>query len=175
MTFPVSILFLLMMAGCGSTGEGDTDMALSREEFPDQESWNATIVLTREGKKRAVVRSGHLAKYEESREVILDEKVDTDFFSVDEKHMSNVKSDRALVFEATDNLLAVGNVVVASDSGVTLYTDSLFWDSKAGQVTTEDTVMMTTEAMDTLYGVGFESNVDLTRWKIHQPWGVTER
>ena len=26
---------------------------------------------------------------------------------------------------------------------------------------------------DTLYGIGFESNVDLTHWKIKKPWGVS--
>ncbi|MEE9166345.1 MAG: LPS export ABC transporter periplasmic protein LptC [Candidatus Neomarinimicrobiota bacterium] len=168
-------LFLMVIAGCGNTGDTETALTLSREELPDQETWNPTIVLTREGRKRAVVRSGHLAKYEDRREVILDEKVDTDFYSVDEEHMSNVKSDRALVFEASDNLLAIGNVVVVSDSGVTLYTDSLFWDHKKGQIATQDTIMLTTESMDTLYGIGFESNVDLTHWKIHKPWGVADR
>ena len=26
---------------------------------------------------------------------------------------------------------------------------------------------------DTLYGIGFESNADLTHWKIKKPWGVS--
>lgn len=171
----VASALVIFMAGCGNSGDTGNVMTLSREELPDQESWNPTIVLTRDGRKRAVVRSGHLAKYENRREVVLDEKVDTDFYSVDERHMSNVKSDKALVFEATDNLLAIGGVIVVSDSGVTLYTDSLFWDNRAERITTQDTVMLTTESMDTLYGIGFESNVDLTHWKIHRPWGVTER
>jgi hypothetical protein len=35
--------------------------------------------------------------------------------------------------------------------------------------------MVTTERDDTLYGVGFESSVDLTHWKIIKPWGVAAR
>lgn len=165
--------FILFMIACANNEENG--IAITRQGLPDHESWNATIILTREGKKRAVVKAGHIAKYNDKREVILDRSVDADFFSTDERHMSNLKSEKAWVYEATDNLLAMGNVVVVSDSGVTLFTDSLFWDHKAEQVTTNDTVMLTTQSRDTLHGIGFESNVDLTHWKIYKPWGVTER
>ncbi|SVA03165.1 uncharacterized protein METZ01_LOCUS56019, partial [marine metagenome] len=107
--------------------------------------------------------------------VILEGNVDADFFSTEEEHMSNLKSERAFVYEETDNLLAIGNVVVVSDSGVTLFTDSLYWDNKLEKITSNDTIMLTTEMDDTLYGVGFESDVDLTHWKIIKPWGVTAR
>lgn len=164
---------VVVLAGCSRDQNDRT--GLTRADFPDQESWNATIILTREGKKRAVVESGHLAKYNDTREVTLDEHVTADFFSTREKHMSTLTSREARVFEATDNLLALGDVVVVSDSGVTLYTDSLYWDNGAEKITTRDTVMLTTETHDTLYGIGLESNVDLTHWKIFEPWGVTER
>lgn len=162
-----------LLISCGA--REDSGPILTREDFPDQESWNPTIILTREGRKRAVIRSGHLAKYSEVQEVLLDRKVDADFYSTEEEHMSNMKSERAVVYEANDNLLAIENVVVVSDSGMTLFTDSLFWDNKAEKVFTDDSVMITTEMNDTLYGVGFESNVDLTHWKILEPWGVTSR
>ena len=89
--------------------------------------------------------------------------------------MSNLKSERAFVYENSDNLLAIGNVVVVSDSGVTLFTDSLYWENDNERITSNDTVMLTTGVNDTLYGVGFESDVDLTHWKILHPWGVTAR
>lgn len=169
----VTGVLVVFLAGCSRDQEGG--MGLTRADFPDQESWNVTIILTREGKKRAVVESGHLAKYNDKQEVILDEKVTADFFSILEEHMSRLTSREARVFEASDNLLALEDVVVISDSGVTLYTDSLYWDNQAEMITTRDSVMLTTETDDTLYGIGFESNVDLTHWKIFEPWGVTEQ
>ena len=162
-----------LMISCGT--REDSGPILTRKDFPDQESWKPTIILTREGKKRAVIRAGYLAKYNEVQEVVLDRKVDADFYSTEEEHMSNMKSEKALVYEANDNLLAIGNVIVVSDIGMTLFTDSLFWDNKAERISTDDSVMITTEMNDTLYGVGFESNVDLTHWKILKPWGVTSR
>ena len=169
----VPLFLMVFFFGCGGA---DSDASLgSKDDFADQESWDPTIILTREAKKRAIVKSGHLAKYADKKEVILEGNVDADFFSTEEEHMSNLKSEYAFVYEETDNLLAIGNVVVVSDSGVTLFTDSLYWDNKLEKITSNDTIMLTTEMDDTLYGVGFESNVDLTHWKIIKPWGVTAR
>ena len=44
---------------------------------------------------------------------------------------------------------AIGSVVAISDSGITLYTDTLFWDAKKEKMTTLDSVMITTLEFDT--------------------------
>ena len=169
----ITLHFTIFFVACGGI---DSDKSLGkRSDFPDQESWNPVIVMTREAKKRAIVRSKHLAKYSDRQEIILNGNVDVDFFSDDEEHMSNLKSESAFVYEGNDNLLAIGNVIVKSDSGVTLFTDSLFWDNQSEKINSNDTVMLATELNDTLYGIGFESDIDLTRWKILNPWGVSSR
>ena len=56
----------------------------SRDGRPDAESWNATITLTNKGAKRAVIRAGHLEKYNERQYILLNEKVDADFFNENE-------------------------------------------------------------------------------------------
>ena len=53
----------------------------SRQGLPDAESWNATITLTNKGAKRAVIRAGHLEKYNERQYILLNEEVDADFFN----------------------------------------------------------------------------------------------
>jgi len=233
---------IVFISGCSENNQKETLLSSS---IPDQESWNSTILMTREGKKRAVIRSGHLSNYEskakdEKREFnklistlkrtnappieeeeaieelrgkysdyfgevdlriaslkelseiqktanskfkkiintsILDEKVDADFYSTEERHMSNLKSEMAYVYGDTkkDSMLAIGNVVVVSDSGVTLFTDSLMWNSIDSLITTDDTVMFITENNDTLKGVGFQSNADLTHYKFYDASGVTDR
>ena len=70
---------------------------------------------------------------------------------------------------------AIGNVVAVSDSGITLYTDTLIWDSKKEKMSTDDPIMLTTQKNDTLYGVGFESDSDLQNWKVIKPTGGTDR
>ena len=166
-----AILFLLVITfGCEAvevkrSGE-------SRQGRPDAESWNATITLTNEGAKRAVIRSGHLEKYNERKYILLDQNVDADFFNAEEVYTTNLKSEIAKIEEDRDFLIAIGNVIVVSDSGITLFTDTLSWDNLKERVFTKDSVIFITENQDTLYGVGFESDIELDNWKILKPTGV---
>ncbi len=166
-------LILIILVGCSETE--NINEGISREGLPEQESWNTTIILTRQGSKQAIINAGHLQKYSERQFTILDDSVTVDFFDPDEVHTSLLISDLAEIDQKSDYMRAIGNVVVISDSGVTLFTDTLDWDAVNEYVYTDDSVMITTEASDTLYGVGFESDASLDHWKITQPTGVTER
>ena len=85
------ILFLfLFVLGC----EVDEvkKIGKSRQGMPDAESWDAIITLTNEGVKRAVIRAGHLEKYNEKKYIRLDDNVDADFFNENEVYTTNLKS-----------------------------------------------------------------------------------
>ena len=144
----------------------------TRQGRPDAESWDAVITLTNKGAKRGVIRSGHLEKYNDKEFILLDQNVDADFFNEEEVFTTNLKSLVAEIDEEDDFLVAIGNVVVVTDSGVTLFTDTLSWDNQKEKVFTSDSVIFITEKKDTLYGIGFESDVELNNWKILQPTGV---
>ena len=124
---------------------------------------------------RALVKSGHLEKFNDRQYILLDKDVDVDFFDDLEQHTTNLKSQIAEVDERTNFMTAIGDVIVVSDSGVTLYTDTLMWNSEEELIYTDNPIMLTTEKNDTLYGIGFESDVSMDHWKILQPSGVTER
>lgn len=147
----------------------------SREGMPDQESWGVNIVLTDQGMIRAKIRTGHLEKYNEKDFIMLDSSVIVDFFDSDEKHTSILTSNRAEVDQSSNDMKAIGNVVAVSDSGISLYSNTLVWDSKNEKLRTKDKIMITTLEKDTLYGIGFESDSDLENWKIINPSGVTGR
>ena len=144
----------------------------TRQGRPDAESWDAVITLTNKGAKRGVIRSGHLEKYNDNEFIMLDQNVDADFFNEEEVFTTNLKSLVAEIDEEEDFLVAIGNVVVVTDSGVTLFTDTLSWDNQKEKVFTSDSVIFITEKKDTLYGIGFESDIELSNWKILQPTGV---
>ena len=144
----------------------------TRQGRPDAESWDAVITLTNKGATRGVIRSGHLEKYNDNEFILLDQNVDADFFNEKEVFTTNLKSLVAEIDEEEDFLVAIGNVVVVTDSGVTLFTDTLSWDNQKEKVFTSDSVVFITEKKDTLYGIGFESDIELNNWKILQPTGV---
>ncbi|MBT3501556.1 MAG: LPS export ABC transporter periplasmic protein LptC, partial [Candidatus Marinimicrobia bacterium] len=134
-----------------------------------------TIILTSEGLTRAKVRSGHLEKYNEKEFILLDSNVTVDFYDSKEQHTSILTSKKAEVDQSSNNMKAMGNVVAVSDSGITLYSETLTWNSKDEKLHTKENIMITTLEKDTLYGVGFESDSDMKNWKILSPSGVTGR
>ncbi len=162
------ILFVLI--GCQS--EELQRSGKTREGRPDAESWNAIITLTNKGAKRGVIRSGHLEKYNSNEFILLDQNVDANFFNKEEEYTTNLKSHKAEIDEEDDFLVAIGDVIVVTDSGVTLFTDTLSWDNLKERIFTSDSVIFVTEKKDTLYGIGFESDIELNNWKILQPTGV---
>ena len=166
----INLIIIIFFLSCSGI-EKENDFY--KEDISDQKSWNPIIILTRDGIKRSVIKSEKMYKSEKKNEIILELGIDADLFSTDQVHMSNLKSNKAIIFEKSDNLLAIGNVRVFSDSGITLYTDSLLWNNKSERIFSNDSVMLTTNFNDTLYGIGFESNADLTHWKIKKPWGVS--
>ena len=167
-----NILFpFLVIISCSSI-ENETNMD-SREGLPDQESWDVEITLTNEGIMRALVKAGHLEKFNDRNYVFLNKNVDVDFFDEEETHTTNLKSMIAEIDEKTNFMTAIDNVIVVSDSGATLYTDTLKWDSKEEIIYTASPIMLTTNKNDTLYGSGFESDVGLNHWKILYPSGVS--
>ncbi len=147
----------------------------SREGLPDQESWGVNIILTDQGIMRAKVESGHLEKYNEKEFILLNNNVKVDFYDANENHTSVLTSHEAEVDQKSNDMKAFGNVVVVSDSGITLYSETLSWKSKDEKLQTKEEIMITTIDNDTLYGIGFESDSDLKNWQIIEPSGVTGR
>ena len=166
------ILFLILF-GCSS--EESIPFLEKGTDFPDQESWGVTIILTDSSIERARVNSGHLEKHNQEKHILLNEIVQVHFFDKKQMHVAVLNSDQAEVDQKTNNMKAIGNVVAISDSGITLFTDTLYWDAKNEKMSTLDSVMITTLDEDTLYGIGFESDSDLENWKILNPSGVTGR
>jgi hypothetical protein len=80
-----------------------------------------------------------------------------------------------VLYEETNDVVALGNVVVISDSGITLRSDSLRWDSRRQKVLTEAFVTIARANGETLRGFGFESDPNLKHLSIKKASGVTPR
>ena len=117
-----AIAFILLINGCSQ--ETPIEELSKGVDFPDQESWGVTIILTDSSVERARVKSGHLEKYNQKQHILLDENVEVDFFDKKQKHVAVLNSFKAEVDQKTNDMKAVGSVIAISDSGITLYTDT---------------------------------------------------
>ena len=167
-------VILILITACEKQSEEDIITDSEDELIPDQESWNSQIILTSAGSKVALVKAGHIIKFNKKNILIMDEGLEVDFFNDQNIHTSHLTADAGEVNERLNDLTATGNVVVVSDSGETLHTEVLLWSNKLQKILSEVDVMITT-GTDTLYGVGFESDAALHSWTIKEPKGKTTR
>ena len=164
------MILITLFISCSSSGESDNSN--TTEELNENEIWNPLIILSREETKIVTAKAEKLYKNSDEMSLLVG-NVKVDFFGEEGEHISILYSDSAQINEQNNNLHANGNVYVVSDSGYTLTTSELFWDNRYKMIMAEDSVMFTTTEGDTMYGVGFESDMDLDQWRIFQIFGVT--
>lgn len=168
----------MLVASCGSEFEqepvagGNSDG--QKVELPDQESWESTIVITKDGNRVAEVWGSYLASYDRKRQRVLKDSVHADFYNQDGQHTSVLTAKEAVFDDNTKNIIASGNVVVVSDSGVVLETEELIWDNRKQKIISKVDVKFTT-ATDTLFGSSFISDPDLKNYEIRKSRGHSKR
>ena len=163
------LLSVILFISCNKQVEKESS-ELSKV-LVENEIWNPIIILSREEKKTVQAQSEKLYK-NSNEDALLVGNVEADFFNEEGEHISILYADSARINEKTNNLWATGNVYILSDSGYTLATKEILWDNSYQMIIAKDSVMFTTIRGDTLYGVGFESDMDLERWKIFRPFGI---
>lgn len=164
-------IFLLgaVLTGCFQDRTVDTEFE-EPEEMPDQEMWDFEIRATKMGELQAIIRAGHMRRYSKNATSLFDEGIHIDFYNEDEKVTSVLKAETGELEEQTTNVTARGNVVVESDSGITLYTEELYYDKNKEKIFSETDVKIATQKGDTLHGVGFESDTQMDEWEIKKPY-----
>ena len=141
------------------------------KDIHDQLSTNVEITLTKKGNVTAKIKSEVLKKNNQSLQLELFDNVNVDLFDENYQQKSLIKSQSAMVNEKENKIKAYGSVVVISNDGKILMTDSLTWDNNSDKIYTDANLEFITSDSDTLYGTGFKSNIDLTNWNILQPRG----
>ena len=168
----VWLMLVTLFITCGNRGESDNSD--TTEEVIENEIWNPLIILSREETKILTVKAEKLYKNLDEMALLVG-NVEIDFFSEEGDHISILYSDSAQINEQSNNMHANGNVFVISDNGYTLTTSKILWDNRYKMIIAEDSVMFTTTEGDTMYGVGFESDMDLDQWRIFRIFGVTRQ
>ena len=163
----LTIFSILSLASCS---KNDTLDEISKDVH-DQLSTGVEITLTKKGNITATINSKILKKNNQSLQLELYDNVNVNLFDENFEHKSLIKSQSAIVNEKENRMKAYGNVIVTSNDGKILMTDSLSWDNNSDKIYTNSNLEFITSDTDTLYGTGFESNIDLTDWNILKPRG----
>ncbi len=169
----LNIILILLMAvlvlGCTNSSEDEQTSAII--EYPDQESWNSVLTITNDGRKVSIVQAAHFKKFSNKNTAYISDGLQADFFDENGNHTSVLNSEGGEVNDLIQDMIAYGNVIVISDSGVTLHSDTLKWDNKRQKIISEIPVMITS-GTDTLYGDTFISDPSLENYQITNSHGT---
>ena len=163
------LVLSVFVMGCNSSGDIKYNLP-DAEDFNENEIGMPVITITRENIPLIKATSDKLIKNETSN-AVLRGNVRADFFDDEGFHISQLTSDSAHIDQKTNNLHAYGNVKVVSDDSVKLFSNSILWDNHYKLITSNDSVLFTSPTV-TMYGVGFDSDMDLTNWKVKKPRGT---
>lgn len=166
----ISITFLFQFCSIKRV-KPSVDTNLNIEELPSQESWKSVVTFTDSGKTKAVLWAGHLRKYNEKRETLLDQNIKVDFYDQKEVHTTTLTSKNGRVDESTNNLFAKDSVVVYSDS-VTIKTEEMMWRNKDRKIVSDKFVKVISPK-EVIEGYGFESDQSLRNYIIYKITYVT--
>jgi LPS export ABC transporter protein LptC len=172
----ISLFFFFITLGlnCTKIQEEPSAVTLDPRNIPDQESWQSTITLSKNGKMFAKVWSGYIASFNEKRITLLRDSIHIDFYDKDGNHNSVLTADSGMVYNESNDLVAFGRVVVLSDSGIILETEQLHWDDENQKIVSKVPVRFTTD-QDTLMGDSFISDPDLRNYEIRNARGYSRR
>jgi LPS export ABC transporter protein LptC len=168
----ITLLPLLFFQFCSSKKvKPSVDLNLTAEQIPSQQSWNSTVTFSDSGKIKAILWAGHLEKYEDKRETLMDQNIKVDFFNPNGKKTTTLTSKRGKVDEATNNLFAIDSVVVYNDS-VTIKTEEMMWRDRDKKIVSDKFVTVISPK-EKIQGYGFESDQSLNNYVIYNITYVT--
>jgi LPS export ABC transporter protein LptC len=84
---------------------------------------------------------------------------------------SRMSAGYGIRYERDQKMEARKNVIVVNEKGEQLNTEHLIWDERRQKLLSDEFVTITTKD-EILYGTGFESNEDFTKYKIFKPTGT---
>ncbi|KAB2880393.1 LPS export ABC transporter periplasmic protein LptC [bacterium] len=174
----ITVIFVFVAAlfpgvACSDLTESGTESVGKDLANPDQEGWNSKAVFTTRGVVEAELFSRHMMRWNAQKLTTFGQSLRVEFYEKG-KHNATLTSDSGEVRGATNNLSAFGNVVIVSDSGLMMRTQKIYWDDQK-QLVFADGFVTLTSAEDTLNGYGFESNKDLSNWKMKNAYGQSAR
>lgn len=158
------LIFLIGLNLVFCSQEESPKNAQRTSSFPDQVVENATMIFTNNGVKSAEIKVKYLEKFEK-RDLAKAEGIYADIYDQEGKHVSILEADSGWIRERRQEIKVSGNVVVKSDQGVILETQSLNWNPQIDKVTTEDFVKIT-KGKDIITGYGLEADQELKELKI---------
>tara|TARA_B100000963_G_scaffold71489_4_gene59629 strand:- start:10044 stop:10583 length:540 start_codon:yes stop_codon:yes gene_type:complete len=147
---------------------------VANKELPAEETENAEVLITTDGKLRVKIYSESIKRFENTEpELILNGNVKITFYDNSKAPTSMLNSNYVEVYEKENIMIARDDVVLISNESDKLETEKLVLNEQKEKVYTNEKVIITTKN-EVIKGVGFESNLDFSDYKLSKITGVID-
>lgn len=169
------LILIVLIYGCEKRSDYISKKidSLAGVEQPNQIATNVEVIFADSNYTKAILKSKQARIFNKINTTYLDSSVNVEFLSkFTQKRMSILTSDSARIDDLTKDMTALGNVLVISDSsGLRLETQILQWSNSRQKIYSNEFVKITTRN-ELITGYGFESNPDLSNYKILKVSGI---
>lgn len=143
---------------------------------PAHQAFNVKVHFTDSSLTKAMLYARESVIDENRRATIMRGGVTVDFYTKDSKAVAaRLTSDSLVVDERSRNMTALGNVKIDGKlRPLTMTTQTLTWVHATARIQTTEPVHIESPS-ETIDGVGFESNQDLSFYRIGQVRGIRRR
>lgn len=169
-------LGLLMLTACG---ERPAVTKVSDDPFlsaPSQMATNVVVTFSDSSHVKARLYASVGRILEQEQQTTMSGPVTVDFFDRQNTDpVARLTSDSCLIDDRTKNMTAIGSVVVTSlRRDLVLQTSKLSWVQSTQRIRSDEAVIIETP-QERIDGVGFESNQDLTSYRLLRVRGVQRK
>lgn len=144
------------------------NLITSPSKLPVESGKDVKIIFSDSARVKAKLFASQMDRYiKEDNDSYLElpKGVVLDFYDKNMKTTSSLTANYAIRYEKEKRMEAKNNVVVVNEKGEKLNTEHLIWDEVSKNIYSEAFVRITT-GDEIIYGDGFESNEDFSRYKI---------
>ena len=171
--FAVVVMLLLFIVSCSGDKKEVVAVEFDPENTYTMRTTEVSSLISDSGITRYRVKAKEWLVYEKAAdphsyfpEGIYVEKFDTLF-----QTEASIKADTAYYYNKRGLWQLIGNVEVENLQGERFETSLLFFDEKAGKVYSDKYIRIEQEDK-IITGIGFESNQDMTKYKIFNSQGI---
>jgi LPS export ABC transporter protein LptC len=168
-----SCLFLFALTFWGCLNDMEEVQAITEEVLlPVEVADEIRIIYSDSAVLKVILEAQHLERFlGENPYLEMTDGVHVRFFNSNGDVESELRSNYAVSHENSDIMEAKEDVLVVNKKGETLNTEHLIWEEKTERIHTESFVKITTED-EVIFGHGFESNQDFTKYRIKKIKGT---
>lgn len=166
----IAMLLLLLPVSCEREKKEMVDIVFDREHTYTMKSADISTLISDSGVTRYRMVTKEWLSFEEAAEPYwyFPEKVHVEKFDSLFQPEATIDADTAYYFTKKKLWKLIGNVEVENLQGERFETSLMYWDQNEEKIYSDQYIRITKDRFVNT-GIGFESNQQLTRYRIFQP------